>query len=46
MIFNSTKQNYIEPSLEVVDVVCEAGFIASSGDLSFSDGEDDGWIEL
>lgn len=40
------KEEYAAPSMMVVDVVCEAGFKASSGNLSFSDGVDDGWYGL
>ena len=43
MIFNANKREYIKPSLMVVDVACEAGFINSLGELTFdnaSEGED------
>ena len=39
-------EEYIAPSVMVVDVVCEAVFKASSGNLTFSDGVDDGWYGL
>ena len=42
MIFNNRNEEYTAPSVMVVDVACEAGF-KNSTDLSFSDGEDDGW---
>jgi hypothetical protein len=38
--------NYIAPSFEVFDVICEVGFLGSTGELSFTQGEDDGWDEL
>ena len=46
MIFNANKREYIKPSLMVVDVACEAGYHASSGELTFGDGVDDGWSNL
>ena len=46
MIFNKQKEEYIAPSVMVVDVICEAGFKASSGELTFVDGVDDGWYGL
>ena len=42
MMINRNEE-YSAPSMMVVDVVCEAGFRASSGNLSFKDGWDDGW---
>ena len=42
MMINRNEE-YAAPSMMVVDVVCEAGFKASSGNLSFSNGMDDGW---
>ena len=45
MMINRNEE-YAAPSMMVVDVVCEAGFRASSGDLSFSDGKHDGWYDL
>lgn len=42
MMINRNEE-YAAPSMMVVDVVCEAGFRASSGDLSFNNGVDDGW---
>ena len=41
----STKDEYIAPSFEVVDVACEAGF-KNSTELSFEDGEEGGWVYL
>ncbi|MBR3678392.1 MAG: hypothetical protein IKL60_05775 [Alistipes sp.] len=38
-----TNKEYIAPSFDVVDVVCEAGFINSLGELTYdnaSEGED------
>ena len=38
-----TNNEYIAPSLDVVDVVCEAGFINSLGELTYdnaTEGED------
>lgn len=46
MIFNLTEREYIAPSFDVVDVACEAGYRASSEDLTFVDGVDDGWYGL
>ena len=46
MIFNKQKEEYTAPSVMVVDVICEAGFKASSGELTFVDGVDDGWYGL
>lgn len=46
MIFNTKNEEYITPSVMVVDVACEAGFRASSGELTFVDGVDDGWYGL
>ena len=46
MIFNRQKEEYIAPSVMVVDVICEAGFKASSGELTFVDGVDEGWYGL
>lgn len=46
MIFNKQNEEYIAPSVMVVDVACEAGFRASTGDLTFVDGVDDGWYGL
>lgn len=46
MIFNTNNEEYIAPSVMVVDVACEAGFKSSTGDLTFKDGEDDGWYGL
>ena len=46
MIFNTNKEEYITPSMMVVDVACEAGFKVSSGELTFDDGVDDGWYGL
>ena len=37
------EENYIAPSVMVVDVVCEAGFQNSTGELTFNKGVDDGW---
>lgn len=45
MNFTNNKE-YIAPSIEVFDVTCEAGFLNSMGELSFTDGEDDGWTNL
>ncbi len=42
MMINRNEE-YAAPSMMVVDVVCEAGFKASSGNLTFTDGVDDGW---
>ncbi|MBO7220664.1 MAG: hypothetical protein J6V21_05715 [Alistipes sp.] len=42
MIFNKQNEEYTAPSFVVVDVVCEAGFINSLGELTFdnaSEGE-------
>lgn len=41
-----TKDEYIAPSVEVVDVACEAGFLGSTGELTYDDGKDDGWSNL
>ena len=46
MIFKRQKEEYIAPSVMMVDVACEAGFKASSGELTFVDGVDDGWYGL
>lgn len=46
MIFNKQNDEYIAPSLKMVNVICEAGYHASSGELSFVDGVDDGWYGL
>ncbi len=46
MSFNTTEREYITPSLMVVDVACEAGYHASSGELTFDNGVDDGWYGL
>ena len=46
MIFKTNNEEYIAPSLMVVDVACEAGFKNSTGDLTFDDGVDDGWYGL
>lgn len=43
MIFKSTKEGYVAPSMVVVNVACEVGFIASTGDTTFGDGTDEGW---
>jgi hypothetical protein len=40
MICNSTEKAYIAPSLSVVDVVCEAGFVESLGELIYGDAYD------
>ena len=42
------KEEYAAPSMMVVDVVCEAGFKASSGELTFMNGADSagGWYDL
>lgn len=45
MIF-LTKKEYITPQVEAVDVTCEAGFLGSTGDMTFDKGEDDGWSNL
>ena len=45
-IMKYSTNNYIAPSIEVFDVTCEVGFLGSTGDLSFTKGEDDGWDEL
>lgn len=42
----SENSKYITPLIEVVDVVCEDGFKASSGEMTFVDGVDDGWYGL
>lgn len=42
----SENSKYITPLVEIVDVVCEAGFKNSTGDLTFNDGEDGGWYGL
>ncbi len=46
MILTKTEKEYIKPSLEMVDVACEAGFKNSTGELSFHNGIDDGWYGL
>ena len=46
MIFNKQNEEYTAPSFMVVDVACEAGYHASSGELTFGDGVDDGWYGL
>ena len=46
MIFNKQNEEYSAPSVMVVDVICEAGFKASSGEITFVDGVDDGWYGL
>lgn len=46
MIFNKQNEEYTAPSFMVVDVACEAGYHASSGELTFDDGVDDGWYGL
>jgi hypothetical protein len=46
MMINRNEE-YAAPSMMVVDVVCEAGFKNSSGDLTFSDGVmNGGWYDL
>jgi hypothetical protein len=46
MIFNKLNEEYITPSLMVIDVACEAGFQNSTGEITFVDGVDDGWYGL
>ena len=46
MIFNSTKKEYIAPSMVVLDVACEAGFFNSTGNITFGDATDEGWTNL
>lgn len=46
MIFNEKENEYIRPSVKVLDVACEAGFRSSTGDLSYSDGSDGGWYDF
>jgi hypothetical protein len=46
MFFNKKKEEYIAPSMMVMDVACEAGFKASTGDMTFVGGVDDGWYGL
>ena len=46
MIFNSTKKEYIAPSMVVLDVACEAGFFNSTGNITFGDATDEGWSNL
>lgn len=41
-----TKDDYIAPSVEVVDVACEAGFLGSTEGITFDKGTDDGWTDL
>ena len=36
----STNDCYTAPTIEVVDVVCEAGFINSLGELTYDDAYD------
>lgn len=46
MIFNTNEREYITPSLMVVDVACEAGFINSLGELTFDDASEGGDYEF
>ena len=46
MIFSKKNEEYIAPSLMVMNVACEAGYHASSGELTFVDGVDEGWYGL
>ena len=41
-----TKNDYTAPEVEVVYVTCETGFLGSTEDLTFDDGEDGGWSKL
>ena len=46
MIFNKKNEEYMAPSIVMVDVACEAGYKASSGNLTYGDGWDDGWFDV
>lgn len=46
MVLNKKNEEYIAPSVSMVDVACEVGFKASTGELTFVDGVDDGWYGL
>ena len=46
MNLHKGNEEYIAPSVMMVDVACEAGFKASTGELTFVDGVDDGWYGL
>ena len=41
-----TKKDYKTPQVEVMYVICEKGFLGSTEDLTFDDGEDGGWSKL
>lgn len=40
------KEEYIAPSMMVVNVVCESGYKASTGKVTFVGGADDGWYAI
>ena len=46
MILKSTMREYAAPSMEMVVVACEAGFQASTGNVTFGGAIDEGFTEL
>jgi hypothetical protein len=40
------KEEYIVPSMMVVDVACETGYKASTGKVTYVGGADDGWYAI
>ena len=45
MIFQ-TKEEYLAPTIDVMVVRCEAGFLNSTDGIDFEDATDDGWEDL
>ncbi|MBR2352000.1 MAG: hypothetical protein IKA70_03580 [Alistipes sp.] len=43
MTFKTTS-NYVVPTIKLMAVRCESGFLNSTGGIEFEDGNDDGWV--
>ena len=46
MFLKSTEKEYTAPSMMVIDVACEAGFLNSTGNITFGDATDEGWTNF
>ena len=46
MFTKQMNEEYIAPSMTMVNVACEAGFKASTGNVTYVGGADDGWYAL
>lgn len=46
MLVNMKNDAYLAPTLSIIEVACEEGFLGSTGDFTYNKGVDDGWYSL